>query len=59
MIKSILTLVSGNEICKTKGLEDRNITAYMYVLNVESEYSKMNKDLKNIGDKIYVNENGI
>lgn len=40
MIKSILTLVSGNEICKTKGLEDRHITAYMYVLNVESEYSE-------------------
>lgn len=41
MIKSILTLVSSHDTCKTKGLEDRHITAYMYVLNVESEYSEI------------------
>lgn len=41
MIESILTLVSSHDTCKTKGLEDRHITAYMYVLNVESEYCKI------------------
>lgn len=41
MIELILTLVSGNEICKTKRLENKIFQLYMYVLNVESEYSEI------------------
>lgn len=47
------------KFAKQKGWKIEILQLIMYVLNVESEYSKMNKDLKNIGDKIYVNENGI
>lgn len=41
MIRSILTLVFGEETCKTKRLENKIFQLYMYVLNVESEYSEI------------------
>ncbi len=41
MIKSILTLVSSHDTCKTKRFENKIFQLYMYVLNVESEYSEI------------------